>query len=293
MLPGFVSDPRDVGLASITASGRDKADAGRMSTFDDRIPVAELLTLDEISLTFGGVKALSSVSAAVEEGRITAVIGPNGAGKTSLFNVISGFYRASGGRATYAGRDLLQAPGHARAALGIARTFQNIALFSGLSVLENIKLGAHAALKTNVGSAALYLGPAAREEDALTERIDRDILPALGLETLRDRPVSGLPYGAQKRIELARAMVMDPRLIMLDEPFAGMPPAEKRRMGEAIRRYVAAGRCTALLIDHDMETVMGLCDHIVVLNFGRVIAAGAPEAVRAHPDVVDAYLGTG
>jgi branched-chain amino acid transport system ATP-binding protein len=255
--------------------------------------MAELLTLEGISLTFGGVNALSSVSAGVEEGRITAVIGPNGAGKTSLFNVISGFYRASGGRATYAGADLLRKPGHARAKLGIARTFQNIALFSGLSVLENIKLGAHAGLSANVGSGALYLGPASREEAALTERIDREILPALGLETLRDRPISGLPYGEQKRIELARAMVMSPRLIMLDEPFAGMPPAEKRRMGDAIRRFVTDGRCTALLIDHDMETVMGLCDHIVVLNFGRVIAAGPPDAVRAHPDVVDAYLGTG
>lgn len=255
--------------------------------------MGELLKLEGISLSFGGVNALLAVSAGVAEGKITAVIGPNGAGKTSLFNVISGFYRATTGAATYSGLDLLQKPSNARASLGIARTFQNIALFSGLSVLENIKLGAHAHLKANPISASLFLGGPAREERELTATIDRDILPALGLDDIRDRPVSGLPYGQQKRIELARAMVMKPRLLMLDEPFAGMPPTEKHRMADAIRSFVATGAVTALLIDHDMETVMGLCDHIVVLNFGKVIASGTPEAVRQHPDVIEAYLGTG
>ena len=255
--------------------------------------MSELLKLGDIFLSFGGVNALSAVSASVNEGKITAVIGPNGAGKTSLFNVISGFYRPTGGIVTYAGIDLLRKPSNERASLGIARTFQNIALFSGLSVLENIKLGAHAHLKANALTASLFLGGPAREERELTATIDRDILNALGLYEIRDRPVSGLPYGQQKRIELARAMVMRPRLLMLDEPFAGMPPEEKHRMADSIRQLVASGTVTALLIDHDMETVMGLCDHIVVLNFGKVIASGAPEAVRKHPEVIEAYLGTG
>ena len=251
-----------------------------------------LLEVRDISLNFGGVKALSSISADVEEGRITAVIGPNGAGKTSLFNVISGFYRASEGRMTYAGQDLLAQPGNARAGLGIARTFQNIALFAGLTVLENIKLGAHAQLQAGVMSAAVFKGGPEREERALTRRIDDMILPRLGLSEIRDRPVSGLPYGQQKRIELARAMVMQPRLLMLDEPFAGMPPEEKRRMAASIRDFVETERVTALLIDHDMETVMGLCHHIVVLNFGKTIASGDADSVRHHPDVIDAYLGS-
>lgn len=252
----------------------------------------DLLKLDGISLSFGGVNALTSVSAGVAEGRVTAVIGPNGAGKTSLFNVISGFYKATSGKATYAGESLLDRPGAARAQLGIARTFQNIALFSGLTVLENIKLGAHCLLNANPISAAFYAGAPAREERELTARIDTELLGPLGLEELRDRPVAGLPYGQQKRVEIARAMVLRPRLLMLDEPFAGMPTNEKRRMAETIRAFVSGGRCTALLIDHDMETVMGLCDHIVVLNFGKVIASGTPDEIRRNPDVIAAYLGT-
>lgn len=251
----------------------------------------DLLTLEGVTLGFGGIRALSDVSASVREHGVTAVIGPNGAGKTSLFNVISGFYRASAGTARYAGRDLLATPGKARARLGIARTFQNIALFPGLSVLENVKLGAHSELNSNLLSASVFFGPAAHEEAALTRRIDEEILAPLGLTEIRDKPVVGLPYGQQKRIELARAMVMRPRLLMLDEPFAGMPPPEKRRMAEAIRVFMRAGGVTTLLIDHDMEAVMGLSDHVVVLNFGKVIAAGDAETVRRHPGVIEAYLG--
>jgi len=251
----------------------------------------DLLTLEGITLGFGGIQALSDVSASVREHGVTAVIGPNGAGKTSLFNVISGFYRANSGTARYDGRDLLATPSNARARLGIARTFQNIALFQGLSVLENVKLGAHAELRANLFSASIFLGSAAREEAILTRRIDEEILEPLGLAEIRDRPVAGLPYGQQKRIELARAMVMRPRLLMLDEPFAGMPPPEKRRMAEAIRSFMRTGGVTTLLIDHDMEAVMGLSDHVVVLNFGKVIAAGDAAMVRQHPGVIEAYLG--
>jgi branched-chain amino acid transport system ATP-binding protein len=234
---------------------------------------------------------LTDVSATVEDGEITAIIGPNGAGKTSLFNITSGFYRPSSGNVAFDGKDLLAMPAHARPKLGIARTFQNIALFSGLSVLENIKLGAHAQLKAHARTASFYLGAAAREEREVTSHIENNILGFLNLSDIRDRSIDGLPYGLQKRIELARALVMRPRLLMLDEPFAGMNAAERLQMATYIRRCVKEWRTTMLLIDHDMETVLGLSRHVVVLNFGRVIASGTPEHVRAHPGVVDAYLG--
>lgn len=251
----------------------------------------ELLTIDRVSLAFGGVAALEDVSATVREGSITAIIGPNGAGKTSLFNVISGFYRPSRGEVAFGGRDILTLPAHARSRLGIARTFQNIALFAGMSVIENIKLGAHDQLRANVFSAGLYLGWVRREETALSRRIDGDVIEFLDLGDIRDRPIAGLPYGLQKRVEIARALVMRPRLLLLDEPVAGMNAAEKVAMAGYIRRCVGEWGTTVLLIDHDMGMVMNLSDHVVVLNFGRTLAAGEPEVVRRHPDVIDAYLG--
>jgi branched-chain amino acid transport system ATP-binding protein len=250
-----------------------------------------LLTIERVSLAFGGIAALTDVSAAVAAGRVTAVIGPNGAGKTSLFNVISGFYRPNAGTVTFDGKDVLSLPGHARSTLGIARTFQNIALFDGMTVLENIKLGAHAQLRANVFSAGVYMFSARREEDDLTRRIEGEVLSFLELEEVRDGPIGGLPYGVQKRVELARALVTRPRLLLLDEPFAGMNANEKARMANTIRRCVAEFGTTVLLIDHDMEMVMGLSDHVAVLNFGKLIAAGDPDAVRRHPAVIDAYLG--
>ena len=253
--------------------------------------MSDLLTIERVSLAFGGIAALTEVSVAVGRGRITAIIGPNGAGKTSLFNVISGFYRPNAGSVTFDGKDILALPGHARSTLGIARTFQNIALFDGLSVLENIKLGAHAQLRANVFSAGIYMAWAKREEDDLTRRIEREVLTFLDLDDVRDGPIGGLPYGVQKRVELARALVMRPRLLLLDEPFAGMNANEKARMANYVRRCVTDWGTTVLLIDHDMEMVMGLSDHVAVLNFGRLIAAGDPDAVRRQPNVIDAYLG--
>ena len=251
----------------------------------------DLLTIDRVSLAFGGIAALSDVSVAVAQGRVTAIIGPNGAGKTSLFNVISGFYRPNAGTVMLEGRNILALPGHARSTLGIARTFQNIALFDGMTVLENIKLGAHAQLSANVFSAGVYMFWATREEDDLTRRIEREVLAFLELDNVRDGPIGGLPYGVQKRVELARALVMRPRLLLLDEPFAGMNANEKARMANYVRRCVAEWGTTVLLIDHDMEMVMGLSDHVVVLNFGKLIAAGDPDTVRRQPIVIDAYLG--
>ena len=250
-----------------------------------------LLELSDVSVSFGGIKALSQVSMSVAANKVTAVIGPNGAGKTSLFNVISGFYPADTGAVVFANDNLLKRPAHMRSILGISRTFQNIALFPGMTVEENIKLGAHAQLRTNLLSAAFYLGPAKREEAAITADIGKRLLPLLDLDEYRHRSVSGLPYGVQKRIELARALVNQPKLLMLDEPFAGMPPPEKARMSSYIRRIVNETDVTALLIDHDMESIMNMSDHIVVLNFGSVIAAGSPVEMQTNPAVIEAYLG--
>ena len=193
-----------------------------------------VLEIDNVGLSFGGVNALANVSIAAEHEKITAVIGPNGAGKTSLFNVISGFYWPQKGTVRLEGKDITKVRPHHRAYMGIARTFQNIALFRGMSVLENIKLGAHTGLKAGLLDACVYLGRAKREEAVLREQIEHDIINLLEIDHIRHKPVEELPYGLQKRVELARALVMRPKLLLLDEPVAGMNREEKDEMARFI-----------------------------------------------------------
>ena len=252
-----------------------------------------MLRVDDIHLAFGGVKALSGVSVHAERGRITSVIGPNGAGKTSLFNVISGFYKPQHGTVTLDGQSITRLRPSERARAGMSRTFQNIALFHGMSVLDNIKLGAHTNLKSGVFSAGFRLGAARREERDLSDAIQRDIIGLLELDTVQHHYVEDLPYGLQKRVELARALVMRPKILLLDEPVAGMNSEEKREMSRFVLDVRKDWNTTVLLIEHDMSMVMGISDHIVVLSFGKPIAEGTPDQVRANPEVIKAYLGTG
>jgi branched-chain amino acid transport system ATP-binding protein len=251
----------------------------------------DLLAVEGLSLSFGGVRALAGVDLRVRRGSITGIIGPNGAGKTSLLNCIAGFYRPQQGRILFDGRDIGRVTPDRRAALGMARTFQNIALFEGMTVLDNIKLGAHAHLRTGVVSALLYGPRARREEVALREEVERDVVDFLEIEHLRRRTVASLSYGLQKRVELARALAMRPRLLLLDEPVAGMNEEETEDMARFILDVQEERGVTIVLIEHDMGVVMDLCDRVVVLSFGQVIAEGTPAEIQAHPEVVKAYLG--
>jgi branched-chain amino acid transport system ATP-binding protein len=252
----------------------------------------EILEVQGITLAFGGLNALSGVDFSVREGTIFGIIGPNGAGKTSLLNCIGGFYRPQKGSVRFLKQDVTRFSPDRRASMGLARTFQNIALFKGMTVLDNIKLGAHAHLRTHVFSALLYSPGARREEASLREEVENDVIDFLEIEHLRYKTVGGLSYGLQKRVELARALAMRPKVLLLDEPIAGMNQEETEDMARFILDIKEERGVTPVLIEHHMGVVMDICDRIAVLNFGVKITEGTPAQVKETPDVVTAYLGT-
>jgi branched-chain amino acid transport system ATP-binding protein len=248
------------------------------------------LVLEDVHLRFGGVTALDGVWLTTERGAITAIIGPNGAGKTSLLNTVSGFYRPQQGRILFEGVPLVSRKPHQIAQLGIARTFQNLGLFRGMSVLDNLLLGLHVHGRSGLLACGLYWGPAQKEAVAQREVVE-DIIDFLEIERVRMQVVGTLSYGFQKRVELGRALAQSPRLLLLDEPMAGMNAEEKEDMARFILDIHEERDISVLMIEHDMGVVMDISHRVHVLDFGRHIASGSPAEVRGHPDVIRAYLG--
>src|SRR5438067_2207670 len=249
-----------------------------------------LLRIDDLSVRFGGIIALDGVSFRVESGQIAGLIGPNGAGKTTLFNCLSRFYRADSGRIDFDGHSLLSTPRHRIAALGIGRTFQNLALFRTMTVLENVMVGRHCRTQSGFLRNALRT-PGVRVEERDSAQMARELIRLLDLEPIANLRVSDLSFGAQKRVELARALAAEPKLLLLDEPASGLNHAEVTALGALIRSIRTRLRLTVLLVEHHMSLVMSASDRVVALNFGRKIAEGAPADVAAHPEVIKAYLG--
>jgi branched-chain amino acid transport system ATP-binding protein len=249
-----------------------------------------MLTVENISLAFGGVKALTDISFDVREHEVRSIIGPNGAGKSSMLNCINGVYKPQQGRITFNGESVAAMDPHHAAESGIARTFQNLALFKGMSVLDNIMTGRNLRMKRGILWQALRIGPAEREEIAHREVVER-IIDFLEIQPYRKTPVGRLPYGLQKRVDLGRALAMEPSLLLLDEPMAGMNVEEKQDMCRFILDVNDEFGTTIVLIEHDMGVVMDISDRVVVLDYGRKIGDGAPDEVRANPEVISAYLG--
>nr|WP_297284454.1 ABC transporter ATP-binding protein [uncultured Agathobaculum sp.] len=249
-----------------------------------------MLEVTSLGISFGGLRAVDELSMKIEEGGLVGLIGPNGAGKTTVFNMLTGVYRPTDGGIRLDGQNLIGKKPHDICKMGVARTFQNIRLFSNLSVLDNVKTGLHNEITYTLAESLLHLGSYRKKERAMDGRA-MELLEVFGLESVVDYKAANLPYGKQRKLEIARALATDPKLLLLDEPAAGMNPNETEELMETIELVRKKFGVTVLLIEHDMKLVSGICEYLYVLNFGRLLAEGTPSEVLSNSEVVTAYLG--